>query len=56
MPVVNELSTVEWQRAQVIPTLISLPCGFTLPMTPTTAFSFSNSIVTAGSVRSTCLA
>ena len=53
MPVVNELSTFEWQSAHVIPMLVSLPDSSTLPITPTTAFSRSNSIVTVGSFRST---
>ena len=35
MPLVKELSTVEWHRAQVMPTLVKLPRVLTRPMTPT---------------------
>ena len=54
IPGANELSTEEWQRAQVMPTLVSCPRSLTFPCTPTTAFSRNNSTVTAGLVRSTC--
>src|SRR2546422_4393960 len=50
IPGANELSTVEWQNAHVMPTLVSWPVPFTLPLTPTTALSRSNSMVTAGFV------
>ena len=51
MPGANELSTEEWQSAQVMPTLVSCPASLTLPRTPTTAFSRNNSTVTAGLVE-----
>ena len=52
----NELSTVEWQSAQVMPTRVSVsvpPTLSTVPLTPTTAFSFSSATVVAGLVRLT---
>src|SRR5471030_958475 len=54
MPGENELSTVEWHRAQVVPTCVSVstpPMVSTVPWRPTTAFSFSNAIVVAGLVK-----
>src|SRR3954468_4766385 len=54
MPGANELSTVEWQNAQVIP--IDVRCRPELskyPFTPTTAFSFNSVTVVAGSSRFT---
>src|SRR4051812_14627338 len=48
----NELSTVEWQSAHVIPTRVrvSLPLTIsTVPLTPTTAPSLINATVVAGS-------
>ena len=53
MPGANESSTMEWQDAQVRPTDVSRPPRSKKPLTPTTAFSFSNASVTAGSFRST---
>ena len=55
MPGANELSTVEWQRAQVMPTWVrsSLPLtDSTVPFRPTTASSFSRATVVAGLFRS----
>ena len=54
MPLANESSTVEWQSAQVMPTLVSVSVPLTdstVPLTPTTALSLSNATVVAGSVR-----
>ena len=51
MPGMNESSTVEWQRAQVMPTRVSVsmpPTLSTVPLRPTTAFSFSSATVVAG--------
>ena len=56
MPGANELFTVEWQSAQVIPsrTSVSFPLIVrTVPRRPTTAFSFSSVTVVAGLFRST---
>src|SRR5918993_1002433 len=53
-PIATELSTVEWQMAQVIPTDLSW-VPETLPTTPTTALSLINSTVVAGLFRS-CVA
>src|SRR5689334_12171106 len=55
MPVANELSTVEWQSAHVMPTLVRLLLASTLPITPTTAPSLSSVTVVAGLLRSTVL-
>src|SRR6266545_164193 len=55
-PGAKELSTVEWHRAQVMPSRISVsvpPTVSTVPLTPTTALSFSRATVVAGSVRLT---
>src|SRR5262245_36220818 len=56
LPMPDGLSTVEWQIAQVMPTLVSRSrpsiCS-TVPTKPTTAFSLIRATVTAGSVRST---
>src|SRR5262252_5001321 len=55
IPVVTESSTVEWHSAQVMPKVARWLFGpVTLPITPTTALSFSNWSVTAGSSRFTC--
>src|SRR5690349_11853089 len=54
MPGANELSTVEWQSAQVMPTLVRVLLASTWPMTPTTAPSLSKVTVVAGSSRLTC--
>jgi len=54
MPGAKESSTVEWHRAQVIPTRVSVslpPMVSIVPLTPRTASSFSNATVVAGSVR-----
>src|SRR6185437_3433557 len=51
-PKANELSTVEWQRAQVIPTEASWPPAKN-PLSPTTALSLRRSSVVAGSSRFT---
>src|SRR5687767_10025111 len=48
IPVVTELSTVEWHRAHVMPTLVRRPVVSTVPFTPTTALSRNSSTVTAG--------
>ena len=56
MPGAKELSTVEWQRAQVMPTRVSasLPLTVsTVPLRPTTASSLSKATVVAGLARST---
>ena len=56
MPGANELSTVEWHSAQVMPTRVSVSTPLTVstvPLRPTTAFSFSNVTVVAGLFRST---
>src|SRR5688572_15215356 len=54
IPGAKELSTVEWQSAQVMPTLRSCwPEGSKNPRTPTTAFSLRSASVVAGSSRST---
>ena len=55
MPGITESSTVEWHSAQVMPTRtrVSLPSlETTVPLTPTTALSFSSAIVVAGLFRS----
>src|ERR687897_281937 len=55
MPGAAELLTVEWQRAQVIPTRVRVSRPFTVstvPLSPTTAFSFSRVTVVAGELRS----
>ena len=49
IPGANELSTVEWHNAHVTPMLVSWSVSFTVPLTPTTALSRNNSVVTAGS-------
>ena len=54
MPGTSESSTVEWQSAQVTPTLVSVPASLTMPLTPTTALAPRRSSVTAGLVGSTC--
>jgi hypothetical protein len=51
MPGRNELSTVEWQNAQLMPTLVSVLLASTWPMTPSTAPSLSNATVVAGLFR-----
>ena len=55
IPGANELSTVEWQSAQVIPTRVSVSVPsapvVTVPWTPTTALSLSSATVVAGLVR-----
>ena len=54
MPGANELSTVEWHSAQVVPTRVSVSCPLTVstvPFRPTTALSLSSATVVAGSVR-----
>ena len=56
MPLENELSTVEWHSAHVMPSRVRLSLPFTLvtvPTRPTTAFSLSKVTVVAGSLRST---
>src|SRR6188472_2185863 len=53
IPFANESSTVEWQRAQVVPMDVSWPPLLKKPLMPTTAFSFSRVNVTAGSSRFT---
>ena len=54
IPEENESSTVEWHKAQLIPIdFIPLPSGVRKAFTPTTAFSFTNASVVAGSSRST---
>lgn len=48
MPAANKLSTVEWHKAQVTPTLVSMSLALmnsTLPLRPTTASSFSKATV-----------
>ena len=52
MPGANESSTVEWQSAHVMPTFSRVSFGPKVPITPTTALSFNNCTVTAGSLRS----
>ena len=55
MPACTELFTVEWQSAQVIPTLVSVSFPLmvsTVPLRPTTAFSLSRATVVAGELRS----
>jgi hypothetical protein len=54
MPGANELSTVEWHSAQVMPRCVrvSLPLtGSTVPLRPTTAPSLSSATVVSGLVR-----
>ncbi len=53
MPAANELSTVEWQSAQVIPTRVRVWLASTSPTTPNTAPSSRSATVVAGSSRST---
>lgn len=54
IPVAKELSTVEWQNAQVIPNDLKEPdAESNAPLIPTTAFSFSRASVVAGLFRST---
>jgi hypothetical protein len=53
IPGANESSTVEWQRAQVMPIEVSEPPSSKMPLTPTTAFSLSSASVVAGLLRST---
>ena len=53
IPASNESSTVEWQSAQVMPTLVTCPASFTVPLRPTTAFSRNRVAVTLGSSRFT---
>src|SRR4029078_13664758 len=43
----NELSTVEWQNAHVMPTRVSVLFASTCPTTPTTALSLSSVTVVA---------
>src|SRR5512138_1879604 len=55
MPGANELSTVEWHNAQVVPTWVSVSWPLTvstLPLRPTTALSFNSATVVAGLRRS----
>jgi hypothetical protein len=55
IPGANELSTVEWQSAQVMPTRVSVSTPLTVvtvPFNPTTASSFNSAIVVAGLRRS----
>ena len=47
IPGANELSTVEWQEAQVIPTEVRLPDVLKFAFTPTTAFNFKSASVVA---------
>lgn len=57
IPAANELSTVAWQSAQVMPIeLIELPPAPKKPLTPTTAFNCSSASVVAGLSRSILLA
>ena len=49
MPGANESSTVEWQSAHWMPTVFRLPLLLNMPLTPTTALSFSSASVVAGS-------
>ena len=56
MPGANALSTVEWHSAQVVPTRVSRSTPLTVstvPLSPTTALSFSRATVVAGLRRST---
>ena len=56
MPGANELSTVEWHSAQVMPTRVSVSLPLTVstvPLRPTTASSFSSATVVSGLLRST---
>src|SRR5205814_7243529 len=48
-PGINELSTVEWHTAQVIPILDKLPSLAKVPFKPTTEFNLNNSMVDLGS-------
>ena len=56
MPGANELSTVEWHSAQVMPTRVERVARrstvSTVPFRPTTASSLSSATVVAGLVRS----
>ena len=57
MPGANELSTVEWHSAQVMPTRVSGSTPLTVstvPLRPTTASSFSRATVVAGLRRDRC--
>src|SRR5688572_25623426 len=51
LPIPVELSTVEWQDAQVRPIDFKFPLPSNFPTTPTTAFILINSRVAAGSSR-----
>ena len=51
IPGAKELSTVEWQAAQVIPIDFSTPSALKFPFTPTTAFNCKSAMVVAGSSR-----
>src|SRR6185503_1623608 len=53
IPGANELSTVLWHNAQVIPTDSTFPARFVKTRTPTTALRLSSASVTAGSSRFT---
>ena len=56
IPGANALSTVEWQSAQVTPTCVSVSLPLTVstvPLSPTTASSFSKATVVSGLFRST---
>ena len=52
IPSLNELSTVEWQTAQVIPIDCNVPSWLKFPFTPTTEFNFKRANVIAGSFKS----
>src|SRR5690348_15054435 len=54
MPGAMRLSTVEWQSAHVMPSLVMLLLESTVAFTPTTAPNLSSSTVVAGLWRSTC--
>src|SRR4026209_1131129 len=54
IPGAKELLTVEWQRAQVVPTRTRVsrpPMVSTVPLSPTTPSSLRRATVVAGSVR-----
>ena len=57
MPGANELSTVEWHSAQVMPTRVSVSLPLTVstvPLRPTTASSLSSATVVAGLGEARC--
>ena len=53
IPGATESSTVEWQKAQVMPIELSVPPLLKMPLTPRTEFNFRSASVVAGPSRST---